>query len=469
MKRTFYLMACTLVGVLSAASCNGIDDLLGSDSKMQEPEKYTVNVESNNKDRGTTSGSGTYTQGDSVKLTATANPGYYFEKWSDGQTENPLKFVANERVSLQAIFRDYSGTINQNTTWKDLNDGVDYILEGNLYIEGNTLLTVEPGVTIMLIDKSYGIYVDNNAGLSMVGTEEKPIIVKGSDNNPNNGSWKEISINSIRNDNRMEYVQLLRGGNVGDSDGVVNNRGRLSMKNCIIDGSLKNGVSYHGDDNGKFADFENNIIKNVALSPLFLNQLFLAECIGKGNVYENCGAQYIVIDNYWEEANLHPVVKFPNHGIPYRMTAGLDVEENQTMVIDSGVVMQFPANEDFYISSGSHLNINGTEQAPVILCGYNDEPGSWEGMEFRSERNNNNISWTTITGCKEQCLYISDNAVLTLENVTLSKSNYYGASIYTKEETGLVAGLTHNGVTFLECGLGNVYDRRREIYLTELP
>ncbi|MBR6370517.1 MAG: hypothetical protein IKS24_05510 [Bacteroidaceae bacterium] len=469
MKKTFYLAACTLAGFLSILSCDGMEELLGDDSKKNDPEKYTIKVESDNNDRGTTSGGGTYTEGDSVTLTAIAKPGYYFEKWSDGRTENPRKFAVSDGVSLRAIFRDYSGTISQNTTWKDLNDGVDYILDGNLYIEGNTLLTVEPGVTIMLIGKDYRIITDENAGLKMVGTEEKPIIVKGSDDNRNNGSWKDITINSIRNDNRMEYVQLLRGGNVYDNEGVVNNRGRLSMKNCIIDGSLKNGVSYHGDDNGKFADFENNTIKNAVLSPLFLNQPFLAECIGHGNVYENCGAMYIVIDNHWEEANLHPVFTFPNPGIPYRMTCGLDVEDNQTLVIDAGVVMQFAANDDFWASSGSHLNINGTREAPVILSGYNDEAGSWKGMFFHSEHNNNNISWTTITGCKEQCLYLYENAILTLDNVTLSKSNYYGASIYTKEETGRVAGLTYSDITFEECGLGNVYDRRTDVSLSELP
>ena len=469
MKKTAYLMACTLVGVFTAVSCDGIDDVLGDDSKKKEPEKYTVTVESDNKDRGTTSGNGTYTEGDSVVITATAYPGYYFAGWSDGKTDNPREFVITEGVSLRAIFKDYSGSINQSTTWKELNDGVDYILDGSLYIEENALLTIEPGVTIMLLNKDDRIYVYNNAGLNMVGTEEKPIIVKGSDNNPSNGSWKGITICSIRNDNQMEYVHLLRGGNVNDSEGVVNNEGRLSMKNCIIDGSLKNGVSFHGDDNGKFPAFENNTIRNVTLSPLFFNQPFLAECIGQGNVYENCGSMYVVIDNWWEEANLHPVVSFPNPGIPYRMTCGFSVEDNQTMVIDAGVVMQFAANDAFYVSESSHLNINGTEQEPVVLCGYNDEAGSWKGMKFTSNRNNNNISWTTITGCKEQCLYLSDDANLIFMNSVLSKSNYYGVSIYTDEETERVTGLTHSSITFSDCVLGNVYDRRREISLDELP
>ena len=42
MKRTFYLMACTLIGVLSAASCDGIEDLLNSDWFRTQKYRFPV-------------------------------------------------------------------------------------------------------------------------------------------------------------------------------------------------------------------------------------------------------------------------------------------------------------------------------------------------------------------------------------------------------------------------------------------
>ena len=39
-----------------------------------------------------------------------------------------------------------SGNIDNNVTWKDLGLPVDYIVEGYLYLDGNSLVTVEPGV-----------------------------------------------------------------------------------------------------------------------------------------------------------------------------------------------------------------------------------------------------------------------------------------------------------------------------------
>ena len=54
--------------------------------------------------RGGVSGSGTYTMGDSVSLSATPFYGYLFAGWSNGTQDNPLEFVATQDQSLVAAF-----------------------------------------------------------------------------------------------------------------------------------------------------------------------------------------------------------------------------------------------------------------------------------------------------------------------------------------------------------------------------
>lgn len=54
--------------------------------------------------RGGVSGSGTYTMGDSVSLTATPFYGYLFAGWSNGSQDNPLEFIATQDQSLVAAF-----------------------------------------------------------------------------------------------------------------------------------------------------------------------------------------------------------------------------------------------------------------------------------------------------------------------------------------------------------------------------
>ena len=63
--------------------------------------QYEVSVVAAN---GTVSGAGTYDYGTTIYLTATANEGYRFVQWSDGNTDNPRTIVVVEDLELEAIF-----------------------------------------------------------------------------------------------------------------------------------------------------------------------------------------------------------------------------------------------------------------------------------------------------------------------------------------------------------------------------
>lgn len=64
----------------------------------------SITVTSNDYTRGGVSGSGTYTLGDSVTLTAIPFSGYLFVGWSNGSQDNPLEFIATQDQSLVAAF-----------------------------------------------------------------------------------------------------------------------------------------------------------------------------------------------------------------------------------------------------------------------------------------------------------------------------------------------------------------------------
>ena len=121
-----------------------------------------------------------------------------------------------------------SGSIDKNVTWKDLGLPVDYIVEGGIYLDGNSLVTVEPGVTIMFTGTDGRIVVGENAGIKMQGTQDKPIVLTGPTNNQNVGSWGFVEILSKRSDNILEYVTLQNGG---DDEYILKISGSASVKN----------------------------------------------------------------------------------------------------------------------------------------------------------------------------------------------------------------------------------------------
>ena len=84
-------------------------------------------------DNGTVSGVGTYSEGDTITITATANKGYKFKEWSDGNTDNPRIIVVTEDIKLTAIFEEIINTPIENAF--DNQIGIYYI-SGTLHIKG---------------------------------------------------------------------------------------------------------------------------------------------------------------------------------------------------------------------------------------------------------------------------------------------------------------------------------------------
>lgn len=72
------------------------------------PTTYTIRVDVTPAGAGSVSGGGSYTEGTSVTLTATANPGYRFVGWMEGDqtvsTDTTYAFPANSNRSLTAQF-----------------------------------------------------------------------------------------------------------------------------------------------------------------------------------------------------------------------------------------------------------------------------------------------------------------------------------------------------------------------------
>ena len=347
----------------------------------------------------------------------------------------------------------WSGSINANTTWPDRGLDVDYIIDGWFYIEGNALLTIEPGVTIMFTGVDGGLDVGENAGLRMVGTAEKPIRLVNPLNNNNPGAWHGIIIHSNRNDNQFEYVEFINGG--ANENAVIRNEGKLSMKHCLINGGLGNGAELGWE--GVFTAFENNTIKNVKY-PLWINAYEKLSIFGSGNSYTNNANNMIVMDVYWLDEQQNVTIN--DQGIPYYIKDGINVCENAKLVVNAGVEFVLDPDKEFIVSEDSRMEVNGTASQPVVFRAKNAED-PWKGIRFYSNRSGNVINYAQFKNCgvgdygeDRACLFIGGNAKLTLTNNVCGPSAYNGVVIDDISNWGNV---THSGNSFTGCTAGNVY------------
>ena len=354
----------------------------------------------------------------------------------------------------------FSGNIDANTTWPDLGLPVDYVVSGRVYVKGNALLTIEPGVTIMFDGNDGGLTVEENAGISMVGTPDKPIVFTGPTNNPNNGSWNNILIHSVRNDNRLEYVQFIRGGSQdGQWRAPVEIRGKVHMNNCLVDGSLSNGITT--EYSGCFYSFDNNTIKNCAdYAWKTENNASLYEGVGYNNIFIANGKNMIFVGPSYYALEDHTTLK--RMSIPYYFPNGYDIREAYKYTIEPGVTMLFGSNQGFIISEATTFIADGTIDAPITIRGLEDEPGFWNGIRYSSNKQASIMNYVNISGggygngwSESNNLYIYEGSDrrLTITNCVISKSQYYGIQVGSPET---MQNITHNNVIFLDCQAGNV-------------
>ena len=77
-------------------------------------QEFTVTASSASETMGSVAGGGTYESGTNATLTATANTGYEFVKWSNDVTDNPYTFEVTSDVTLTAMFQAITYAITYN-------------------------------------------------------------------------------------------------------------------------------------------------------------------------------------------------------------------------------------------------------------------------------------------------------------------------------------------------------------------
>ena len=315
-------------------------------------------------------------------------------------------------------------------------------------MQGSALLTIEPGVKIVFTGANGGITVEENAGLKMVGTAEDPIILTGPVNNPNKGAWNQVWIKSNRADNQFEFVQFINGGSNEDWSVIELDLGaRLKMNNCLIDGSLGNGIASN-QETSKLTEFNNNIIKNCLKSPISFNDIKQITALNKTSDFRQHGQSYIKVMNAWIEETL----TLPEVNVPIFIENNLGIT-NGTFTIPKGTSLLVNSGEYMEVRDNGILKINGTATEPVLLSRAGSDMANWAGL-FISNSNANNISYCTIEygGNGYQNANMTISGKVSLNNVNLRNTGGYGISYWETSQ------ITSSAVTFSNCTLGNVYN-----------
>lgn len=95
-KNIFRLLCVTLLAGMAFVSCERENITSG---------KHTVTVTSANEQMGKAYGGGQYNAGETVRIWGTPEIGYQFDRWNDGNTDNPRNITVSGDVTYIAYFK----------------------------------------------------------------------------------------------------------------------------------------------------------------------------------------------------------------------------------------------------------------------------------------------------------------------------------------------------------------------------
>jgi hypothetical protein len=102
------------------------------------PTQYTITVNSANTSMGNVSGGGSYAQGSTATLTATANNGYSFSHWQDNNTSNPRTITVTGNATYTAYFEANAPTQYTITVYS-ANQSMGSASGGGTYNQGTSV------------------------------------------------------------------------------------------------------------------------------------------------------------------------------------------------------------------------------------------------------------------------------------------------------------------------------------------
>lgn len=239
-KQIFRALCLTLFAGMAFASCEK------ENNNANEPNadgKYTVTVVSADETMGKAYGGGQFAPGTETRIYGTPEVGYQFDRWNDGNTDNPRTITVNSNIAYTAYFKavgdnpggggdnpgggetpgDFTATLTVNGTSYTSIALVSYGMDqqGNNVISLNLLLG-EGGES----DPSFYLYIQPRTGVQGVDNMASCSFIENADDfvNTSRGEFPHFqttgncnySINVTAFDLNAQTVTLSSSGQMLD-------------------------------------------------------------------------------------------------------------------------------------------------------------------------------------------------------------------------------------------------------------
>lgn len=278
----------------------------------------------------------------------------------------------------------------------------DYCVTESMVITDGAGLIIEPGVVIEFAagtNLQLGLYsLGANAGYIIAnGTEENPIVFRGTENIP--GIWGGIMIGYQAYDvrNVLNHCIIEFAGASNNGYGLFVNRGTngeeglISLTNSTIRYTQGTGFLTAGDNN--IYDFRNNFFLSndgpaIEINPQDFSHIDEATRFTDNDPNGVFGQSGAFADEI-SDGQSHTWNKLSN-GF-YYVNEKIELFDNSQLILNPGVHIVMNSNNaklEVKFNSGTSIQANGTAEEPIIIRGPQAGVVSWEGINLVDNSNN---------------------------------------------------------------------------------
>lgn len=260
-----------------------------------------------------------------------------------------------------------SGQLPASNVWS----GVVYV-EEDVVLPSNATLTIEPGTRVVVnADTSVDLGgVIGDPTVLVNGTPEAPVVFCGATEEP--GYWAGLHVGAgVTTDSIIRSLRVFDAGGDGPA---VRVDAEVSIDGLWVGGSADVGVqasAFGADSSG--LTVQDSAAAVVLTTPLAVTHFPLGGTFTDND--ENLVR--LTFSRVEESTTYHDV------GIPYLQEVSAEVMAQAVVTFEAGVEYRFVADTEFEVGAFANVatfNVTGTEQAPVVFRGQQQEPGYWHGV-----------------------------------------------------------------------------------------
>ena len=311
-----------------------------------------------------------------------------FKSWLNNWTEfKPNKVVYND------VSQILTGYIKVDTKLYKRNV---YLLQGNVYLMNNAVLTIEPGTVIMADSESKAsLIVTKGATIVADGLETDPIVFTSNKVVRKAGDW---------------------GGVIILGDAPINKFGNLAAVNFDTDANL----SYYGGNNSasnsgilRFVRIEYAGAKIKGFNNF--NGLLLAG-VGNKTIFENIMVSYSAGDSFeilGGEVNLNKLISFKSSSDDYKFNYGTQCTIENSLAIRSSYLTSTTGSRCMNVRSyDKQEEVDFTKKQTLVSA-----------RNLTLVNNSENVKVDIESGLIKEGVYVAENASIDFKKSVISGFN----------------------------------------------